>query len=297
MGPEAGKGRLPRRLRPVGAENPLQDPAGRPPGGRRHPPLRPHGHRQLQRLDRPDLHRYRRFDLQGAVRHATPAPCSTSLTGYSRPAPTTTGLSPRRIDMRPFFERDDRGRDLRRRRAASRAGSPSKVNSLVDPGHHRAACIRRVPGGGAGQADRPRHLLPDPRRTRKSVSENITRPLRSSASSSSTAGSSSLNAAESPASGWAAPTGCSATSTTGSNWSSRSTVPSSRTRAEEILDVMWNDNVNTRVMQPDTCYLLRRPARQAGRLCNCQLVPSRIWRVPPGRKSPGSGASRSSRYH
>jgi polyphosphate kinase len=36
-------------------------------------------------------------------------------------------------------------------------------------------------------------------------------------------------------------------------------------RAEEILDVMWNDNVNTRVMQPDTSYQLvdRRGNRKA----------------------------------
>ncbi len=36
-------------------------------------------------------------------------------------------------------------------------------------------------------------------------------------------------------------------------------------RAEEILEVMWNDNVNTRVMQPDTSYQLvdRRGARKA----------------------------------
>lgn len=35
-------------------------------------------------------------------------------------------------------------------------------------------------------------------------------------------------------------------------------------RAEEILDVMWNDNMNTRVMQPDTSYQLvdRRGARK-----------------------------------
>lgn len=36
-------------------------------------------------------------------------------------------------------------------------------------------------------------------------------------------------------------------------------------RAEEILDVIWNDNVNTRIMQPDTSYQLvdRRGVRKA----------------------------------
>ena len=35
-------------------------------------------------------------------------------------------------------------------------------------------------------------------------------------------------------------------------------------RAEEILEVMWNDNVNTRVMQPDASYQLvdRRGSRK-----------------------------------
>ena len=35
-------------------------------------------------------------------------------------------------------------------------------------------------------------------------------------------------------------------------------------RAEEILEVMWSDNVNTRVMQPDTSYQLvdRRGSRK-----------------------------------
>ena len=48
VGPGAGTGRRARRLRPGRAEDPLQDGAGGPPGGRRHPPLLPHRHRQLQ---------------------------------------------------------------------------------------------------------------------------------------------------------------------------------------------------------------------------------------------------------
>ena len=48
LGPGAGGGGRPRRLRPGGAEDALQDGAGRPAGRRRHPPLLPHRHRQLQ---------------------------------------------------------------------------------------------------------------------------------------------------------------------------------------------------------------------------------------------------------
>ena len=46
--------------------------------------------------------------------------------------------------------------------------------------------------------------------------------------------------------------------------------PDLKTRAFQILDLMWNDNKNTRVMQPDTSYL--RIDRRGKPLCNCQLM-------------------------
>ena len=53
---EAGRA---RGLRPGRAEDPLQDRAGGAPGGRRHPPLLPHRHRQLQLQHGPALRGHR----------------------------------------------------------------------------------------------------------------------------------------------------------------------------------------------------------------------------------------------
>ena len=51
-GPRARRGRRAHRVRPRGPEDPREDHARRPPGGRRHPPLLPRRHRQLQPEDR-----------------------------------------------------------------------------------------------------------------------------------------------------------------------------------------------------------------------------------------------------
>ena len=83
-GPHAGGGGRARRVRPRRAEDARQDPARRAPGGRRHPPLLPRRHRQLQPEDRDDSTR-----TSGCSR-PTPSSAPTSrelfnhLTGYSR---------------------------------------------------------------------------------------------------------------------------------------------------------------------------------------------------------------------
>ena len=53
LGPDAGAGRLPRRLRPGRPQDALQDRAGGAPGGQPDPALLPHRHRQLPPEDRP----------------------------------------------------------------------------------------------------------------------------------------------------------------------------------------------------------------------------------------------------
>ena len=55
VGPRAGGGGRPRRLRPGRAQDPHQDRARRARRARRHPPLLPHRHRQLQLEDGPPL--------------------------------------------------------------------------------------------------------------------------------------------------------------------------------------------------------------------------------------------------
>ena len=70
LGPQAGAGRLPRRLRPGRAQDPLQARDGGARRARRHPPLHPHRHRQLQPEDRADLRgprpdHHRRADRRG----------------------------------------------------------------------------------------------------------------------------------------------------------------------------------------------------------------------------------------
>ena len=73
LGPPAGEGGRPRRLRAVGPQDPHQDDAGRPRGARRHAPLLPRRHRQLQRR-RP--------------------PGSTRTSGCSPPTPRSAPTSP-----------------------------------------------------------------------------------------------------------------------------------------------------------------------------------------------------------
>ena len=137
------------------------------------------------------------------------------LTGYSRP-PRYNRFVTAPIDMRPFFREMIEGEI-----ACAAQGLPSgitaKVNSLVDP-----EIIELL--YKASQAGVPIKLIvrgiccliPGV----PGLSENIT-VIRLSVSFWSTAVSSGLSAAASRESGWEVPTGCSATSTTVLNWSSR----------------------------------------------------------------------------
>ena len=84
LGPLAGAGRLPRRLRAGRPEDALQDGAGGPPGARRAAPVLPHRHRQLQPEDRPHLRGPRHPHRRPAGRAPTSPTCST-------PSPATRG--------------------------------------------------------------------------------------------------------------------------------------------------------------------------------------------------------------
>ena len=123
LGEEAGGGGRPRRLRHPRAEDPRQVHPGRPPRGRRRPPLRPHRHRQLQPEDRPPLHRLR------AV--------------HRRPGD--------RRRHRRDVQLPDRLRAARRatarcwsRRSTSRTGSSSEIERTIEAHSRRAA----RPGSG-----------------------------------------------------------------------------------------------------------------------------------------------------
>ena len=74
----AGEGGRPRRLRLHRPEDALQGGPGGAPRGRRHPPLRPPGHRQLQPADGPHLHRPRLTSPATPTSARTPRPCSTT---------------------------------------------------------------------------------------------------------------------------------------------------------------------------------------------------------------------------
>ena len=78
LGPRAGEGRRPRRLRARGPQDPHQDHARGARGGRRHPPLLPRRHRQLQPEDRPPLRGPRPAHRRSARSAPTSPSCSTS---------------------------------------------------------------------------------------------------------------------------------------------------------------------------------------------------------------------------
>ena len=88
VGARAGEGGRPCGLRHAGAEDACQDRPGRAQGARRHPPLRPPRHRQLQRVDRAHLHRPGPDDLPPRDRAPMPRICSTisPATPYSPPS-------------------------------------------------------------------------------------------------------------------------------------------------------------------------------------------------------------------
>ena len=78
LGEEARAGRRPRRLRDPGAEDARQVRAGRPPRGRRRPPLRPRRDRQLQPEDGAAVHRPRPVHRRSGASAPTSPRCSTT---------------------------------------------------------------------------------------------------------------------------------------------------------------------------------------------------------------------------
>ena len=143
LGPGAGAGRLPRRLRPGRAEDALQDRAGGPPGARRAPPLLPHRHRQLQPEDRPHLrgprHAHRR--PAGRRRPHRPVQHADRLLAADGVPDAAGGAArhPHRAD------REDPPRGAARRARAGRPGIRIKAQLAGRRGDHRRA-LRGVAG-------------------------------------------------------------------------------------------------------------------------------------------------------
>ena len=166
LGPRAGGGGRPRRLRPGRPEDPLQDGAGRPPGGRRHPPLLPHRHRQLQLHHGPPLRGPRPADRRPRARRRPHRPVQLPhrLQPPDRLPAAARGPACRcASEMVKLIERE-----------AARGPQGRivwKLNNLVDPGHHRRP-LPGLGGGGADRPDRPGHLLPAARAS-PGLSDNI----------------------------------------------------------------------------------------------------------------------------
>ena len=138
-------------------EDPHQDRAGRARRGRRHPPLLPHRHRQLQPEDGPALrgrrpaHRRSRASAPTSPSCSTSSPATAATCRYRKllVAPHAAALRADRADRRTRSSG-------RRRRAAAII---MKMNSLVDPDADRRA-VRGVAGRRRDRPHRPGHLLP-----------------------------------------------------------------------------------------------------------------------------------------
>ena len=203
LGPQARAGRLPRRLRPGRPEDPLQAGDGGARRARRHPPLHPHRHRQLQPEDRADRTRTSACSPPTSAIGEDVAHLFNNLSGYVAQRRRTTQLlvAPdsvrdglverihREIDAppgRPPGADPDQGQLHRRRGASStRSTSPRRQG---------------VPVAAAGA----RHLRAAARRAR-AVGDHRG-ALDPRAGSSSTAGSSGSRTAASPRPGSARPT-------------------------------------------------------------------------------------------
>ena len=119
-GPRARRGGRARRVRPRRAQDPRQGAARRAPGGRRHPPLLPRRHRQLQ-----------------PARPRT----STRTSGCSRPTPTSAPTSPTSSTTSPATAtRATTGscssRPSHLRRGIARAHRGSRPSSARERPHH-----------------------------------------------------------------------------------------------------------------------------------------------------------------
>ena len=201
-----------RRLRARRPEDPHKDGAGRARRGRRHPPLLPRRHRQLQPQDGAALRGHRPAHLRSARSAPTSPSCSTSSPATAARR-ATASCSSRPTWLRPRLQDLIVQRGGGRRR---RGRIIAKMNCLVDPAHDRRA-LRRVAGrvsrstSSSGASAASARACPGCR-------DNI-RCARSWAATSSTRASSTSPTAPGPAAGLlhrARPTSCPATSTAAS---------------------------------------------------------------------------------
>ena len=95
------------------AEDAHEDPARRAPGARRHPPLLPHRHRQLQPGDREPL-RGPRPAHRGSRDSARTSPSSSTTSPATAARASTASCSSRRVSLRPGIVDAHRGRDRAR---------------------------------------------------------------------------------------------------------------------------------------------------------------------------------------
>ena len=206
-----GAGGRARRVRARRAEDARQGAARRAPGGRRHPPLLPHRHRQLQPEDR------HASTKTSACSSPTPSSAPTSPSSSTTSPATAARASYRKLLVAPSHA-------ARRADATASTGQalgPSgrimmKMNALVDPEHDRRAVRGVAARRAAIDLDRARHLLPARRAC--PGCRRTSACARSSGGSSSTPGSTGsvpVGGAE-PSTSSARPTSCPATSTAAS---------------------------------------------------------------------------------
>ncbi len=157
LGQPAGAGRHPRRLRPGEPQDPLQAVPGRAAGARRHPPVRAHRHRQLQRGHRRRSTRTSASSPREAAILDDVSEVFNYLTGYSnKRAYTDLLVAPvsLRSGVRALIEREVEH---------AKAGRPARLifknNAITDPGMIRVP-VRRVAGRRAHRPHHARRVLP-----------------------------------------------------------------------------------------------------------------------------------------
>ena len=143
-------------------EDALQGGAGGAPRGRRHPPLRAPGHRQLQPADGARSTPICRFFTARPEIAEDASALFNLLTGYSEPphVEAAGGGAARSADAASSALID---REAERAKRGEPARIIAKMNALVDPAIIRALYARQ-PGGRGDRSDRARHLLPAPGR-------------------------------------------------------------------------------------------------------------------------------------